>query len=78
MPSDFPWQVILMGPENWTEWLNQLKIYAMSSGADQYLQNTATGADPFNDLRPPATPVGLQIILQCVDTLTNLMIIRIS
>ena len=30
MPSDFPWQVILMGPENWTEWLNQLKIYARS------------------------------------------------
>ena len=56
MPSDFPWQVILMGPENWTEWLNQLKIYAMGAGADQYLQNTATGADPFNDLRPPAKP----------------------
>ena len=45
-----------MGPENWTEWHNQLKIYATGAGADQYLKNTATGADPFVSLQPPAKP----------------------
>ena len=56
MPSDFTSRVILMGPENWTEWHNQLKIYATGAGADQYLKNTATGADPFVSLQPPAKP----------------------
>ena len=56
MPSDFTSRVILMGPENWTEWHNQLKIYATGAGADQYLKNTATGADPFASLQPPAKP----------------------
>jgi hypothetical protein len=56
MPLDFAWRVILMGPENWTEWLNQLKIYATNANADQYLEETAIGTDPFDNLQPPAKP----------------------